>query len=152
MRFILSAVALSTLAFAVPTLACGGDKATTAQNDKKPAIKKVTVAELADLMQQNAKSKGATVQTVDVNSDKTRASMGVIPGSVMLTSSAKYDTKVLGQDKAKTQVFYCSNTKCSASKTAAKRALKDGYTDVRVLPVGIKGWKDAGQSTATPRS
>ena len=129
---------------AVPALACGGDDAKTAQK----SVKTITVGQLATMMTKQTKAKKQMLQTIDVNSDTTRTSMGVIPGSVMLTSSAKYDTASLGKDKSKTQVFYCSNTKCGASKTAAKKAMKAGFEDVRVLPVGIKGWKEAGQKTA----
>jgi rhodanese-related sulfurtransferase len=36
---------------------------------------------------------------------------------------------------------------CGASHVAAERAIEAGYSDVAVLPDGIKGWKQAGQAT-----
>ena len=35
-----------------------------------------------------------------------------------------------------------------ASHAAARRAVEHGYTDVSVMPAGIKGWKAAGEPTA----
>lgn len=145
-----AALSLATLTFgATASLACDGDKSA-----KTAKISNISVDELDALMTKSRQAKKPVVQTVDVNGKTTREKMGVIPGSVMLTSSAKYSVDELGADKNKTQVFYCSNEKCSASKTAAKRAVANGFSDVRVLPKGIKGWKTAGQKTAiaAPRS
>jgi rhodanese-related sulfurtransferase len=35
-----------------------------------------------------------------------------------------------------------------ASHAAAERAVEAGYTNVAVLKVGFKGWKEAGKPTA----
>jgi rhodanese-related sulfurtransferase len=88
----------------------------------------------------------------DVNGDKIRSEYGVIPGATLLAGASDYDPAVLPSDKTKGLVFYCSNTWCSASKTAAKRARQAGYTKVEVLPAGIKGWKEAGRPTEPPAS
>ncbi len=85
---------------------------------------------------------------VDANGKETRAKYGIIPGAIMLTSYDGYDAaKELPKDKRKDLVFYCSNEMCSAGKVAAGRAMEAGYTNVSVLPVGVKGWKAAGQKT-----
>jgi rhodanese-related sulfurtransferase len=34
-----------------------------------------------------------------------------------------------------------------ASHQAARRAVDAGYTDVSIMPDGIKGWNEAGQPT-----
>ncbi len=89
---------------------------------------------------------------VDANSSDTREKLGVIPGAIMLTSYSEFDaTKELPKDKRKNLVFYCSNEMCSASKVAAGRAMEAGYSNVAVLPVGVKGWKAAGQKTVKPK-
>lgn len=94
------------------------------------------------------KEKQAT--PVDVNGQQTRASQGVIPGAVLLTSSSQYDLKELPAARDTKLVFYCVNERCSASHAAAQRAMRAGYTNVAVLPEGIAGWKQAGQPTAKP--
>lgn len=116
-------------------------------HDGTPA--KVTVAELArDLAAM------PPAIPVDANTDKTRARDGVIPGAKLLTSSSAYDpARELGAAKDARLVFYCANTRCTASHAAAKRAIEAGYTNVAILPEGIAGWKAAGQKTAAvPRS
>ena len=41
----------------------------------------------------------------------------------------------------------CASTECGASHHAAEKALTAGYTNVKVLPVGIAGWVKAGKQT-----
>ncbi len=113
-------------------LACDGDM------QAESSIKTITVAELA-------KNKAAKV--FDANSASFRQKNGTIPGAVLLTSSSSYDLKELPAKKDTSLVFYCANTMCSASETAAKRASEAGYTNVAVLPEGLMGWKAAGQKT-----
>lgn len=96
-------------------------------------------------------SKGK-VSVYDVNPAELRAKEGVIPGAILLGSSSEYDVSLLPGDKNEKLVFYCANTRCTASHRAAERALGAGYTDVNVLPAGIKGWKEAGKATSKPQS
>ncbi len=92
--------------------------------------------------------KGDTsVAVFDANGGKVRSEYGIIPGATLLDSAGSYDMSKLPEDKATPCVFYCSSTWCSAARTAAVRAQSAGYGDVAVLPVGIKGWKAAGQQT-----
>jgi len=133
-------LALSSLllSLAVPTvaLACG--------EHEQASIKKISVEQLATLLATQS------VSPVDANGAKTRSTYGSIPGAILLTSSSKYEVeKELPADKEKKLVFYCANTQCNAAEGAAKRALEAGYQDVSVLPVGIAGWKQAGQKTTT---
>lgn len=163
--------ALLALAIAcVPAvaLACGGDpivpmtwtpdslitapKSTVevlpaADRQASAAPKSVTVAELASW----TKEKKATA--VDANGEKTRQSEGVIRGAILLTSSSQFDPATeLPKAKDGALVFYCANTKCTASHQAAKKAIEAGYTNVAVMPDGIAGWKKAGQPTSKPNS
>lgn len=129
--------------FIVPAaaLACEG-----ASHQAAAEPKKLTVTELASL------TKEKKVTPVDANGEKTRTEKGVIPGAVLLTSSSQYAVTELPKSKDSKLVFYCASEKCGASKQAAMRAIENGYTDVAVLPVGINGWKEAGQPTAKPNS
>lgn len=114
---------------------------TLACESNKPQVATVSTAEGARLVQ----SKAATF--VDVNGDDTRASSGVIPGAVLLTST-EFAAGELPAEKSTKLVFYCANTQCSASRMAAKRAQEQGYGNVSILPEGIQGWKAAGNTTA----
>lgn len=116
------------------TFACEGE------NHAEAGIKKVTVAQLA---------KDNQAKIFDANNDSFRAKNGVIPGAILLTSSSSYDLSVLPKKKDAPIVFYCSNTMCNASEGAAQRAVEAGHTNVAVLPDGLKGWKAAGQKTAS---
>lgn len=142
-RIVLSLVVALSLVPAV-ALACDGHGDSHQASSAKPGT--ATVAELASW----TKEKKAT--PIDANGDNTRSKQGVIPGAVLLTSSSQYELKELPADKSGKLVFYCANEKCGASHAAAKRALDNGYTDVAVLPVGITGWKAAGQPTSKPNS
>jgi len=137
--------ALAAVAIVVPTKAFSCDEHEGQTSAKKPAIQSLTVKQLADAKQAGK----ATVY--DANTADTRQQMGIIPGAKLLTSAVKYEpSKELPSDKSGQVVFYCYNEACGASHMAAKRASEAGYTNVAVLPAGIKGWKDAGQPTATP--
>jgi rhodanese-related sulfurtransferase len=83
---------------------------------------------------------------LDANNKETRKKDGVIPGAKLLSSSSKYSVKKeLPADKGTPLVFYCANTMCMASHSAADKALSAGYGDVSVMVDGIQGWKSAGQ-------
>lgn len=84
---------------------------------------------------------------VDANSASTREKHGTVPDAIILTSSSKYELAQLPEDKSKDLIFYCSNTFCTASDSAAERASANGYQKVHVMREGIKGWKAAGQPT-----
>ena len=127
MTRVLAAVAFAAVALAAfPAIAC--DKQAT----------QVTVAELSSLK----KAKAVTV--LDANDRESRAKTGIIPGAILLTGFEDYSLSQLPKSKSTKLVFYCANTMCTASEAAAQRAIAAGYTDVATLPVGIKGWAEAG--------
>lgn len=123
---------------------CHGGAKTAAP--KQATWSKITIAELSAIP-------AGKVAVLDANGSETRTKFGVIPGATLLTSASGYDVaKELPADKAMKLVFYCANERCTASHTAAERALAAGHTDVQVLPDGIMGWKKAGKNTSVPRS
>ncbi len=102
----------------------------------------------ANELQQSITTDAQSVHIYDANNEKTRKTEGLIPGAVALTSSSQYDVQTtLPADKAAKLVFYCANTECMASHTAAKRAVTAGYKNVAVMADGIQGWKKAGLKT-----
>ncbi len=141
MKKLFLATAVAVLAL-VPSLAFACE--THQQASMEP--KKVTVTELASL----TKEKKAV--PVDANNKELRQNEGVVPGAILLTSSSQYDLKELPKEKDAKLVFYCASEKCGASHAAANKAMEAGYTNVSVMPEGIKGWKKAGQPTSKPNS
>lgn len=142
----LCAVSVAAAACLAPAavLACEGDHAST-----MASVGSISAPELASLLEK----KGAKLKVVDANSSKTRASEGVIPGAILLTSLASFDpAKELSAAKTDKVVFYCHSEKCASSRQAADKALQAGFTDVAVMPEGIVGWKAAGKKVATPQS
>ena len=140
-RTLMTLAVAAAVAVPAAAFACDGMKQASVEAPQ------VTVAQLASW----TKAKKATA--VDANGATTRNEQGIIPGAVLLTSSSMFDAaKELPSAKDSKLVFYCANTRCSASKKAASKAMQAGYTDVAVLPAGIMGWKEAGQATAKPNS
>lgn len=87
----------------------------------------------------------AKLVVYDANLDSTRKFVGIIKGAHLLSSASDYDVqKELPPNKKTHLIFYCANNLCTASHTAAKRALAAGYKNVSVMIDGIYGWKKAG--------
>ena len=133
------ALAITAL-FSLPVLACDGD-------EHAAQIGKITVVELAQKLAVAQKPAAPVLAIFDANSDKTRATKGIIPTATLLPSSSVYDTALLPKAKSDEIVFYCAAATCSASHTAAQRAIEAGHTNVKVLPEGIAGLLKAGQAT-----
>ncbi len=68
-----------------------------------------------------------------------------IPTAVFL-STKDPEPQLLPPDKNSNLVFYCKNTRCTASHQGARFAKAQGYANVQVYPLGIDGWEKAGMS------
>ncbi|MGZ3181498.1 MAG: rhodanese-like domain-containing protein [Telluria sp.] len=64
-----------------------------------------------------------------------------VPGAVNLAPD--FDASQLPPERAALLVFYCSNPLCRKAPIAARKAVKLGYTNVRVMSCGISGWLSA---------
>ncbi len=95
-------------------------------------LKTISPAGLNELMQKQK------VTVVDVNSSQSWTKARV-PGALHL-DPAGYTDGDLPPDKESTLVFYCSNPLCRRAPNAARRAVKMGYGNVRVMSAGITGW------------
>lgn len=136
------APALAAAALLVPTFALGCPGTEGRQHAWRP----ITIPVLAALLEGTA-----PVTVVDANTPKTRAQLGTIPGATLVDSPKGYDlAAALPQDKAGLVVFYCANARCTASHKAAERAVEAGWSNVYILPDGIKGWAEAGRKTDRP--
>lgn len=141
-----------TLSFVLLLAVAGCGSSGAATTEAAPAVaagvKELDVPAVAALVATNA------AVVLDANGTATRTQFGIVPGARLLTSSSRFDVATeLPANKASTLVFYCANSECGASHSAAERAVAAGYSDVNVMPAGIAGWKQAGQATApAPRS
>lgn len=149
-------------AAATTVIAANGDKAAPAQKSetvtpakdaaaapaaaKEESFKLVGVDDVSTKLDAQKKDKKVAFAIFDANGKETRQKDGIIPTAVLLPSASEYDLAVLPKDKATPVVFYCASEKCTASHTAAKRAMKSGYSDVAVLSPGISGWVKAGKA------
>ena len=108
----------------------------------------VSVSELAGWL-----AKGAGMVVCDANGSDVRGEYGIIPGARLLSHFKDYDVAAeLPTDKSTQLVFYCASEMCSAAPTAARKAVAQGYSDVHVLPAGIKGWVESEQPVERPLS
>jgi len=89
-----------------------------------------------------AESKKAVL--IDVNGTES-FEKGRVPGALNFEAIKDKLASSLPADKSTLIVAYCGSPKCKAYKEAAEAAAKLGYTNVKHMSAGIKGWKDAGE-------
>jgi len=97
----------------------------------------VSVNQVKDL----SKSKKAVI--IDVNGSESYAE-GHVPGALDFEAIQAKLSEVLPKDKNALIVAYCGNPKCPAYLSAARAAEKLGYKNIKHMPAGIAGWKEAG--------
>lgn len=94
----------------------------------------------------------APVTLIDARPSRV-AKAGMVPGAINIpdTFFAKMTAK-LPADKAAELVFYCGGVKCPLSPKSAAKAIKLGYTNVKLFQEGYPAWKaaygDAGAAVA----
>lgn len=113
--------------------------AAAASEDPHAAFARVDVDEVAGLLETKK------ARAIDANGADTREAYGTLPGAVLLTNARTFDASELPADKSTELVFYCGSTSCNAAPKAAARAKALGYTAVKVMPEGIRGWVKAGK-------
>lgn len=86
------------------------------------------------------------VTVIDVNGTESYKK-GHVPTAINFAETKAELANKLPADKNALVVAYCGNEKCSAYKRAASAAKELGYTNVKHLSAGIKGWKEAGEKT-----
>jgi len=126
-------------------VACHTSSSSSSSEQASPADEKKIAEVTVTDVERFVKDKSATI--LDANDGDTRKEYGVVPGAVLL-SGKDYPLSALPASKSDKLVFYCGGTQCRASDKAAARAASAGYADVSVMRAGIRGWKDAGQTTS----
>jgi len=94
---------------------------------------------------------GKPMLLVDARPKKAKYDKGFIPGAVSIPDTRFDDFKgMLPADKDLPIVYYCGGTKCKLSHKSAKKAMKMGYTNVKVFAEGYPKWVALyGEGTAT---
>ena len=93
-----------------------------------------------------AASDAKSAVIIDANSpDSYKA--GHVPGAVSWAAIKDNLAASLPADKNTEIIAYCGNPKCVAYAQAAVAAKKLGYTNIKHMPAGIEGWKDAKMPT-----
>jgi rhodanese-related sulfurtransferase len=103
-------------------------------------VKDITIPELKDAI--------AAKQVVLLDANGTKSwQQGHIPGAIDFKADDAKLASTLPKDKGALVVAYCGGPQCMAYKAAVAAAQKLGYTNVKHLPAGIKGWVKAGEPT-----
>ncbi len=89
------------------------------------------------------------VTIIDSRPYRAKYVKGYIPGAVSISDS-EFDKKtdMLPADKRQLLIFYCGGLECPLSHKSAHKAVKMGYTNVKVLPTGFPSWKKKGSYPA----
>lgn len=87
----------------------------------------------------------APLTLVDARPKERKYDKGHIPGAISLPESQfdKLAPERLPADKAAALYFYCDGLACKLSNDSAEKAVKLGYTNVKVVPDGWPGWEQA---------
>ncbi|MCC4116519.1 rhodanese-like domain-containing protein [Aromatoleum toluclasticum] len=97
----------------------------------------VSVPQLKKLMDE-----GAPLTLIDSRPKERKYDKGHIPGAISLPDS-QFDKLAdrLPADKASPLYFYCDGLSCRLSSDSAAKAVKLGYTQVKVVPEGYPEWE-----------
>lgn len=100
----------------------------------------VSVAHLKKLMDEKA-----PITVIDARPKARKYDLGHIPGAINLPDSQfdKLAPELLPADKAAALFFYCDGLACKLSNDSATKAIKLGYTNVKVIPEGYPAWAKA---------
>ena len=106
----------------------------------------VSVAYIKKLMDEKS-----PMTLVDSRPKERKYDLGHIPGAISLPDLQfdKLAAERLPADKAAALYFYCEGLSCKLSNDSAMKAIKLGYTNVKVVPEGYPQWEKA-YGTAAP--
>ena len=113
-----------------------------------PTLLVVTLyaADVTDITIPELKAALAAKQVVLLDANGSESwQKGHITGAIDFEATSAKLATLLPPNKTALIVAYCGGPKCMAYKAAATAALKLGYTNVKHLPDGIKGWVQAGE-------
>ncbi len=85
------------------------------------------------------------ITLIDSRPKERKYDLGHIPGAISLPDSQfdKLAAELLPADKAAALYFYCEGLSCKLSNDSALKAIKLGYSNVKVVPEGYPAWEKA---------
>jgi rhodanese-related sulfurtransferase len=108
----------------------------------------IFAAEFPDISIPDVKAAIAAKNVTLLDANGTRSyKAGHVPGALNFEAVKADLARSLPADKNALIVAYCGNPKCMAYKEAAQAVKELGYTNVKHMPAGIAGWKQAGEPT-----
>jgi rhodanese-related sulfurtransferase len=107
---------------------------------KNGNLRAVSVAHLKKLIDEKK-----PITIVDARPKARKYDVGHIPGAISLPDSQfdKQAAELLPVDRAAEVFFYCDGLACKLSNDSAMKAIKMGYTNVKVVPEGYPAWVKA---------
>jgi len=126
-------LALALLALCIALL-----PAATRAEDAKTEYPDVSIQDLKSAIEKKQ------VTVIDANGTDSYKS-GHIPTAIDFEANDAQIASLLPKDKNALIVAYCGGPQCMAYKSAARKAVALGYTNVKHLSAGISGWTSAGE-------
>lgn len=85
------------------------------------------------------------ITLIDSRPKERKYDLGHIPGAISVPDSQfdKLAAQLLPADKAAALYFYCEGLSCKLSNDSAQKAIKLGYSNVKVVPEGYPAWEKA---------
>ena len=107
---------------------------------KQGNLHAVSVAHIKKLIDEKA-----AITLIDSRPKERKYDKGHIPGAISLPDMQfeKLAAERLPADKAAPLYFYCEGLSCKLSNDSAEKAVKLGYTNVKVVPEGYPAWEKA---------
>lgn len=149
MKSILTTLVLSgfvaTTVFAGPDSKHPSNNKAAVEAQQEALAPNISLVELRSIVEKKSKD-AKPVVIIDANSESSYKS-GHIPGAVHYAKIESDFAKTLPANKDALIIAYCGSPMCTAWEEPAKKAKELGYTNIRHLRAGIKGWKDAKYNT-----
>ena len=122
-----------------PAAACSKESSCCKSGDSKACAAALTTGEIKALL-----DSGKPVVLLDARTGQFDDGKR-LPGAKGLSPEATEEQALKAAGAKDAQIVaYCSGLKCPASKKLAERLAALGFTNVRVYPEGMEGWKAAG--------
>ena len=148
MKSILTTLVLSgfvaTAVFAGPESKHYSNKAAV-EAQQEALAPDISLVELRSVVE-NKSSNPKPVVIIDANSESSYK-QGHVPGALLYAQIESDFAKTLPANKDALIIAYCGSPMCTAWEEPAKKAKELGYTNIRHLRAGIKGWRDAKYDT-----
>lgn len=137
--FIAGSISLASFAALADAKKPNSEKHADVKAKQEALAPEISLSELRALVESKDKK---SMVIIDANSEKMYTE-GHIPGALHFAKIEGKLASALPSDKNALVVAYCASPMCTAWEDPAAKVKALGYTNVKHLKAGIKGWKDA---------